>query len=311
MPEVFEVEDVVSAVDRLERLFTPVGASTVRRLLEEKGLVTRCDPASLGDKVYAVDSAFPKSPVNLVGGSVSIVAVAAVRRGDAWRLVRRWVIVEPFGDIDMDYVRGFARLQERLAALSLEEPEAIIFDGELVPRPGRGDLWRQVETASERVLELTSRGVIVAGVLKRSYSRTFAKLLELDVSDRVIASAALKRGEVMVTRHPDERLGRRGCVEAFYKPLRGPPVAAKLEACCPGGLGECCRLASFLAAEAGATGFPWFLDLADALVKREAAQVEAVAAALLSRLARRGSLHLGYRANLQEQGAGDRRQRRR
>ncbi|NOZ89156.1 MAG: hypothetical protein GXO15_04440, partial [Crenarchaeota archaeon] len=56
------------------------------------------------------------------------------------------------------------------------------------------------------------------------------------------------------------------------------------------------------ASEAGATGFPWFLDLVDSLVKREASSVEGLARLLLSRLARHGELGLGYRANLQERG---------
>ncbi|NOZ89630.1 MAG: DNA double-strand break repair nuclease NurA, partial [Crenarchaeota archaeon] len=254
MPEVVEVGDSVEAVRLLERVFAGARLRGLRRLLEERGMIRRCSPLRLGGRVYAVDSAFPSSPVNLVGGSLSLVAVGAVRRGDAWRTLRRWLVYESFGDVDADYVRGFARLQERRLAVSLEGPEAVIIDGELVPRPGRSSVWSSVVEESRRLVGLAERGVLVAGVLKRSYSRTIASRLGLPVSDRALASAVLDRGEVLEAAHPSRELAERGCVEAFYKPLRGPPLAVKLEACCPRGA-DCCGLAAFLASEAGATGF--------------------------------------------------------
>ena len=304
MPEAIEVRDALDAVRVLEERLSRVDLRGVRGRLEEEGLLHRLPGgARLPGASYAVDSAFPSTPVTLLGASLALVAVAAVdSRGG--RTVRRWLLLEVFGELDGDYVTGFARLQERRLATSLEDAELVLLDGELVPRPGRSSVWAAVGEENRRLLALPERGTAVAGVLKRSYSRGIASRIGVPVSDRVLATAVLERGEALIAPHSREDLRSRGCVEALYKPLRGPGAAVKAEACCPRDGVDCLELVDALANEAGATGFPWMLDLVDALVKREVSSMTAVEAALLSRLARRRSLHVGYAANPQERRRG-------
>ena len=302
---VIEVEDPLAAAERVASIEGEERRwEEVRRLLEERGLIQSLrDGAALRPRgpIYSVDSAFPRSPSNLVGYSISMVAVAAVEWQTGRRIVKRWLLAERFRDLDQDFVAGFARLQERNIALSLD-PWLLVLDGEILPRRGRSSLWEQARSASLGLLEsIYSKCGAVAGVLKRSYSRTVSSALGLEVSDRVLATLGLGRGEALIARHGDRVLAERGCVEAFYKPPRGLPVAVKVEACCSRCV-DCIDLLSFLASETGATGLPWAIDLVDGIVKREVALLDSIERHLLSRLARGFIAELGVKANPQEQG---------
>ncbi len=301
---VVEIDDPLAAARRVADLGGGRESGEVRRLLIERGLIHRLRSGSALEPrggVYAVDSAFPRSPSNLVGYSLSLVAVAAAEWFTGERVVKRWLLVERFRDLDQDFVAGFARLQERNIALSLD-PWLLVLDGEILPRRGRSGLWEQARTASlSLVASVSSKCGAVAGVLKRSYSRTVSSALGLEVSDRVLATLGLERGEAIIVSHGDRVLAERGCVEAFYKPLRGLPVAVKVEACCSRCV-DCLDLLSFLASETSATGLPWAIDLVDGIVKREVALLDSVERHLLSMLARGFAAELGVKANPQEQG---------
>jgi hypothetical protein len=299
---VVDASNLGEAVRRIE----PRGgeAAGLRRVLLEAGVVRRLDsvewrpPSRLG----AVDSAFPKSPLYLIGVSVSLVAVASVYSGEGGvqRRIRSWLLAEEQGELDQDYVSAFARLRERAEALRLlgeEGVEVLLLDGELVPRPGRVPLWGEVKSLSDRLLGYAaSSGRCLAGVLKRSYSSSIASRLGLRLSDRALASMALRRGEAIIMPHGFEELARRGCVEALYKPMRGMPAAVRVEACCSRPL----ELLAWLASSAGPSGLPWPIDLVDSLAKQAASRITVVESLLLSRLARRELQHLGYTANPQE-----------
>lgn len=277
----------------------------LRGLVESSGLLVRLRGGWRPGFLSAVDTAFPKSPVYLLGFTVSLVGLARVDvvEGAARSRTRSWVLAEPLGELDQDYVSAFARVRERMEALAAlgEGAELVVLDGEIVPRAGRSPLWGEALRLSERLVdEALSAGRVVAGVLKRSYSRSMAERLGVEgVTDRVLASLTLRRGEALLAPHSDEGLAGRGCVEALYKPLRGVPAAVRVEACCPD-RGRCVELLWLLASEAGASGLPWPIDLVDSLAKREASKVSAVAALLLSRLARGEAPQLGYASNPQE-----------
>ncbi len=302
MVRVIEFSDVLEAVRKLAREAPePHG---LRERVEASGLLVRLgNRGGFEGRVVAVDSAFPKSPVYLLGYALSLVAVAIVSAGEGGfsKGVKSWLLAERLGELDQDYVAGFARLKERLEAVaSARGARAVLLDGELVPRPGRSPVWREVEGASRRLLDLVDAGVCVAGVLKRSYSASLASRLGFEFSDRVLASLTLQRGEAIVAEHSSRLLHARGCFEALYKPPRGLPAAVRVELCCPGGREEALGFLSWLAGETGASGLPWMIDLVDSLAKREASKASAVEALLLSSLARRGLQHLGYSANPQE-----------
>ena len=299
MVNIIEVDDLRSTVERIELRSSP--RKQLRRLLEESGLIRQLSQPSRPASFAAVDSAFPKSPLYLIGVSISLVAVASLYSNQEGlkRWVRSWLLSEELAEIDQDYVSAYARLRERIEAMRLLQEMAadtLLLDGEIVPRPGKVPLWREVERLSSQLLAQVGRGRCIAGVLKRSYSASIASRLGLNVSDRALASMALRRGEVIIAPHGAEDMRRAGCVEMLYKPRRGIPTAVRVEACCRDPLG----LASWLASSAGPSGLPWPIDLVDSLAKQEVGKIYAVEALLLSKLARHELQHLGYTANPQE-----------
>ncbi len=298
MARIIEADDLHQAVALIARDFKPIEG--LRGILVREGLLTRLQRSrAWRGGLAAVDSAFPKSPVYLVGATLSLVAVASVLQRPGSRGVesrtRSWLLAEQ-GEIEQDFVSAYARLAERREALRLIRGEptlTLLVDGEILPRRGRSPLWEEVLRLS---LELADSGSCIAGVLKRSYSRTVGRRLGLDLSDRVLASATLRRGEAIIVEHSVRDLRARGCLEALYKPLRGIPAAVRVEFCgC-----EPLPFLSWLASSAGPSGLPWPIDLVDSLAKKEAARIAAVETLLLSKLARRELQHLGYTANPQE-----------
>lgn len=294
---IIEANDLLSAVNSVAGSFRSVG--DVRQLLLERGQLLRLDSAWAPTGLAAVDTAFPKSPVYLVGASLSLVALASIvsREDGLTRNVRTWLLFEEQGELDQDYVAAFARLVERREAIRIldtQRVELLLIDGEVVPRKGKSPLWEEVVNLSKRLI--ARRGHCIVGVLKRSYSSSIARRLGLQVSDRSLASMALKRGEAVYAGHGVPELQKRGCLEALYKPLRGLPTAVRVEMCGCDPL----TVLSWLARAAGPSGLPWPVDLVDTLAKREASKVSTVEAMLLSKLARRELQHMAYTANPQE-----------
>ncbi len=302
MPDVLEFSDPSEAVDHIVSKTPRLSITDLREEMEKLGILTRLGPVSssrVSCDVYAVDSAFPSTPVSLVGYSMSVVAVAAVYWCNASVKMKRWLIIERLKDLDQDYVVAFAREQERRLALGLDS-KSIVLDGELVPRQGRNPLWREVKQMSLELVDkvLKARGVI-AGVLKRSYSRRLSLLLGVNLTDKAIASLVLYPGEAIVLPHSSKDLVGKGCVEAFYRPLRGVSPAVKVEACCSS-REECLRFIAMLAWEAGPSGFPWALDLVDSMVKRGVGIIDSIENLLLSRLARSRLTEVALSSNPQE-----------
>ncbi|KSW11907.1 hypothetical protein CF15_03665 [Pyrodictium occultum] len=303
MVEVVELgDDIHAAVKRIASRLPSIDEG-LRRLVEEsigirkiKELGTRFEP------VYAVDSAFPRSPLNLVGISMSMVTVALVRYSDRGTSIRRGrkLLVEYLGDIEQDYVAALARLEERRYAVSVvDDAGLMVVDGEILPRRGASDLWVDVENLSLMLVkELSRRRVPLVGVLKRSYSAQMAGVLGVRMSDKAVASIVLRRGEYLELPHPQETLASMGCRIVFYKPLRGLAEAVKLELCSAGHPVD--QVVSMLARETGPTGLPWVIDLVDSVVKKEVARLAAIHQLLLSRLSRGRRHQLAYPLNPQE-----------
>jgi len=300
--EIIEFSDVRDAVERIASRL-PFVDEKLRLLVEQNiGIKRVTDIVASPDPVYAVDSAFPRSPLDLVGMSMSIVAVAVAKYSRGRTSVKRTrrILVEFLGELDQDYVAAFARLEERRHALNIvDEAEMLVIDGEILPRRGSSELWANVESLSMMLVkELLRRGVPIVGVLKRSYSRHIADMIGMPLSDKALASLILRRGEFIEVAHNQEQLARLGCRIVFYKPLRGFAEAVKLEVCSkrvPVG-----DVVAILAREAGPTGLPWIIDLVDSVVKKEVAHIGAVHSLLLVRLARGKRHTLAYHTNPQE-----------
>ncbi|OWJ55052.1 hypothetical protein Pdsh_05010 [Pyrodictium delaneyi] len=300
--DVIEFNDVWDAVDKIaDRL--PFVSGKLRSLVEERVGIKKLEiQASSPDPVYAVDSAFPSSPLDLVGMSMSIIAVAVVMYSHGKTNVKRSrkMLVEFLGELDQDYVAALARIEERRHALSVvDNAEMLVIDGEILPRRGSSDLWPSVEQLSIMLVkEAIRRGIPLVGVLKRSYSRHIANIINVSLSDKAIASLVLRRGEYIEVKHNQGQLAKLGCKIVFYKPLRGLAEAVKLEICSRAVPVE--DVVAVLAREAGPTGLPWLIDLVDSIVKKEVVHINAVHGLLLARLARARRHSLVYHANPQE-----------
>lgn len=302
MVEVIEFNDVRDAVERIASKL-PLVDEKLRLLVEQNiGIKRVINHVASPDPVYAVDSAFPRSPLDLVGMSMSIVAVAVAKYSRGRTRVKRTrrILVEFLGELDQDYVAAFARLEERRHALNtVDEAELLVIDGEILPRRGSSELWANVESLSIMLVkELLRRGVPVVGVLKRSYSKHIAGMIGVPLSDKAIASLVLSRGEFIEVTHNQEQLAKLGCRIVFYKPLRGFAEAVKLEVCSRRVPVD--DVVAVLAREAGPTGLPWMIDLVDSVVKKEVAHIGAVHSLLLARLARGRRHTLAYHTNPQE-----------
>ncbi len=285
--------------------------------LESMGVIGRVEEdanyTSRYKRVFAVDAAFPRYPFDTVSLSFSIVTVARLfyefssRRLDVD--VDRKLLVEYGGEIDQDYVSAKARIWERDAILSaIEDVEAIFVDGEIVPkitpkiRDERSSLWVSALEKSREVLERARRNsVVVAGIIKRSYSKIISKLIGANVvvNDKAIASAVLRRGEYIALESRDPILSMYKCFDVFYKPFVGLPEAVRVELCCSNVF--CHDFISLLVNESSnSTGLPWFVDLVDSRAKKEVRLIKPLYIRLLASLSVEDKQVLGLPSNLQE-----------
>ncbi|MET1129208.1 MAG: DNA double-strand break repair nuclease NurA [Thermoproteota archaeon] len=262
-------------------------------------------PPSSFDRVYAVDSAYPTTPLELLGVSLSLISVALVvylpGSRETVKSRRIKLLVDYEGGMDIETVSGMARLEERRLLLSqmLGTGTLIAIDGEVAPS-GQSPLWRSARNLTMDILNAcAARSCTVVGILKRSRSRILASVAGVSVNDRVAASAALERGEYVEVEHPSSDLSSAGCRVVFYKPWRGPPHAVKAEVCCSGS--HCVEAAvKFLASESSGTGLPWFLDLVDAVAKSGVSILTPIYRRLLSLSAGSGGPDAAMPANPQE-----------
>ncbi len=306
--ETIEVDDPQSIALRLAariaRLSKEV-SKKARALIDVKKI---CDPIEFRN-VYAIDSAYPSRPLDLVGLSLSLVAVVLVKhvynRGTEAEYERK-LIVSYFSELDQDMVAAIAREAERTIALRvLRDADVLIIDGEIVPYKRAQNYWRKPVSLAARLLDEASRlQVPVVGVIKRSYSSDLAKRLGLNLNDKSIASMVLRRGEYLELEPSLALLREKGCKIVFYKPLKGLSEAIKLEVCPFNPSMDLCQLVSYLSRNAGASGLPWIIDIVDSLSKQQVSLVEAIRRLLLGKLATRGEegIVVAYPTNPQERG---------
>ena len=304
--EVHEVVDPRVIAARIASKIAKISKEVVakaRSVLEVRGMCSPIRPHT----VYAVDSAYPSRATDLVGLSVSLIAVVLARYREGERVETRTVrrlLVSYFSEIEQDRVAAFARKEERIIALSAAtDADILLIDGEIVPYKRAQSHWREPITLSIVLLEkLQRKGIPLVGVIKRSYSSELARKLGLGLNDKSIASLVLRRGEFVEVEPSLKILREHGCKIVYYKPLRGLGEAVKLEACIPEGSLNMCGIVSYLAREAGPSGLPWIIDLVDSLAKRNVSLIEAIRGSLLSKLAIHTgeNIVVGYPTNPQE-----------
>ncbi len=259
--------------------------------------------------VYAIDTAFPPAPWELLGLSLSLISYGWVRVRDC-RLDGRYcgsrVLVDFLGEVEQDYVASTARLLERRLALEVlegDEVDVLVFDGEVLPYRALkgGGRWVEVYDLSLKVLERARRrGVVVVGIVKRSYSMMLSDVTGVRMNDKAVLTAVLSRGEYIVLEHPLRVLKEYGCQVVFYKPFRGVGQAVKAEVCGPQRLVD--DVVSFLASEASPTALPWFIDTVDDMVRRELSKLDMLVRLIQASLARLEEGHpiLASPTNLQK-----------
>ena len=304
--DVFEITDPRAIADRLALRISRIGREVIERTRSVLDIRSICSPVH-PRILYAIDSAYPSRAVDLVGLSISLVAVVSVRfrEGDKVEArTKRRLLASYFSEIEQDRVAAFARKEERLTALRvIEDADMLLIDGEIVPYKRAQGYWKEPVSLSIELLKKALRkGIPIVGVIKRSYSTELAQELGLDLNDKSIASLVLRRGEFIEIRPSFRVLREHGCKVIYYKPLRGLGEAVKLEACIPSGGPDTCKIVSYLAREAGSSGLPWIIDLVDSLSKKEVSLIEAIRSMLLNKLAIYAgeNIVVGYPTNPQE-----------
>jgi len=312
-----DVDDIFKITKEVaERV--PAVSRELRVELESMGVIGRVDRdssyISRYKRIFAVDAAFPRYPFDTVSLSFSIVTIARLfyefesRKLDVG--VSKKLLVEYGGEVDQDYVSARARIWEREAILSaIEDVDVVFIDGEIVPklkpklRGERDSLWISAVEKSREVLERArSNNVVVAGIIKRSYSKIISKLIGSStvVNDKAVASAILRRGEYIAIESRDPILSTYKCFDVFYKPFVGLPEAVRVELCCSSSV-FCYDFISLLVGESSnSTGLPWFIDLVDSRAKKEVRFVKPLYVRLLALLSVEDKHILGFPSNLQE-----------
>jgi len=304
--EVFEVTDPRAIAGRLASRMSRISREVIEKTRSALDVGKICSPIR-PQVVYSIDSAYPSRPIDLVGLSISLVAVVSVRFSEEDGVethTKKRLLVSYFSEIEQDRVAAFARKEERLTALSIiEDADMLLIDGEIVPYRRAQGYWREPISLSIELLKRALRkGVPIVGVVKRSYSSELARELGLSLNDKSIASLILRRGEFIEVRPSFKVLREHKCKVIYYKPLRGLGEAVKLEACIPNNTLDTCKIVSYLAREAGSTGLPWIIDLVDSLSKKEVSLIEAIRSTLLNKLAIYAgeNIVVGYPTNPQE-----------
>ncbi len=267
-----------------------------RRALGDAILKLSCRSADIN--MVAVDSAFPRTPLETMGFSVAPIAAALARcrGGEVVKVVKHEILFSVDEAVKPELVAVRARLMERALAIRyLGEADLVVFDGEIVPaREARLD-ERLARLSRTVVLEARRRGIIVAGVIKRTRSRHLAARVGAAITDKALAALMLKPCEAVVIEHPRAELRELGCLLALYKPARGLAFSVKVEVC-----GDP-EVLGVLAAEPGWSGLPWLIDLVDSLAKQEVERMIALVDAKLKSISSRvGLLELGAPLNPQE-----------
>ena len=307
--EVFEITDPRAIADRLASRISRTSREIVERTRSALDIRSICSPVH-SQIVYAIDSAYPSRPLDLVGLSISLVAVVSVKFKEGDRVetrTKRRLLVSYFSEIEQDRVAAFARKEERLTALKVvEDADMLLIDGEIVPYKRAQGYWKEPVSLSIELLKKALRkGTPIVGVIKRSYSTELSRELGLSLNDKSIASLVLRRGEFIEIKPGFGVLREHGCKVVYYKPLRGLGEAVKLEACIPSDRPDTCEIVSYLAHEAGSSGLPWIIDLVDSLSKKEVSIIEAIRSTLLNKLAIYAgeNMVVGYPTNPQERRA--------
>ncbi len=263
---IYEAESVESFLNSIPRLAKAM-KSRIEKVRERvSDYLTVLEPSSKPLRIAAIDSAFPTTPLEMLGFSVAPIAAVAVwglgRVED--RKVERRILYSFDETVDSESIALRARLLERkLMAFTIAKGvELLAVDGELLVG-GKGFEEAAYRLSLKVLEEALARGITVAGVVKRSRASYLASRLGINVSDKALAALILKPCEALILDHPDKALRDLGCRLVYYKPPRGLAVSVKLEVC-----GNMDR-AGWLACSVGWSGLPWVVDVVDALAKSE------------------------------------------
>ncbi len=162
---------------------------------------------------YAIDSSFPPSPLELVGGVLTVIAYGYVGQvgGKSDRYVTGDIIYEDTSEINRS-IEISSKIREREMVIRLLKDklqgrrniDLIILDGEIYIHPLPYNLpayegvRRKVEDVLERMLNLAEKSrTTVVGVVKRVRSRYLSVYAGhcLPINDKLTASLILNKGE--------------------------------------------------------------------------------------------------------------------
>lgn len=162
---------------------------------------------------YAIDSSFPQTPLELVGGVLTVVSYGYVGQagGVTDKYVTGTVIFEDSSEVSKS-IELFSKVKERELAIRLLRDkkrgrrviDMIILDGEIYIHPLPYNLPSK-ESSRKRIEEVVDRMIALAedtqttlvGVVKRVRSRYLSIFLNrcLEVNDKLAMSLVLRRGE--------------------------------------------------------------------------------------------------------------------
>ncbi|MGC8570807.1 DNA double-strand break repair nuclease NurA [Caldivirga sp.] len=162
---------------------------------------------------YAIDSSFPPSPLELVGGVLTVVAYGYVGQvgGKSDRYVTGDILYEDTSEISKS-IEIISKIREREMAMKLlkdklhgrKNLDLIILDGEIYVHPLPYNLpayegvRRKVEDVLEKMLNLAEKSkTTIVGVVKRVRSRYLSIYAGhcLSTNDKLMASLLLNKGE--------------------------------------------------------------------------------------------------------------------
>ncbi|MET1101502.1 MAG: DNA double-strand break repair nuclease NurA [Pyrodictiaceae archaeon] len=261
----------------------------------------------------ALDSAFSPTPLDLVGISIAIISSAKIiAKNDRLtsKSFRDIMLASSSREIEPERIIERARLLERHEVLKTIwkmrregiKGLIIVFDGEAYIDVNKFKYYSKAvtEVQNEILEHVEEADYILAGVIKRSYSKYLADVLGIPTSlnDKAVLSLTLERGEyVVLAKNTVKNLQ---AYTIFYKPWRGSNQVVKLEVI---NVDEnrLKSIVSIMANCAGYTGYPWFIDMVDSLAKTRFTKLTNMIQNYIQHLSASNKAYvLGEKTNLQE-----------
>lgn len=163
--------------------------------------------------VYAIDSSFPPTPLELIGGVITIVSYGYVGwvGGKADVYVTGNVLFEDSSELERS-IEVYSKIKEREVAVKLLKSkmsgkrgiDMVVLDGEIYIHPlpynlpAREGVRRRVEEVLDNLLSLAEKtNTTIVGVVKRVRSRYLSIMVNhcLPSNDKLVMSLVLRKGE--------------------------------------------------------------------------------------------------------------------